>query len=229
MHGNDDNKKTTLESVAGHPITGPLISAATTLGSISLSGVGAPFLGVIPGLIGSLALGRMENRINETLKLVKADLQSLEEKMHQATDNQLTFLLGSVSSMFSTVDPAKLEILRKAAIESIKDGAKVEGDAAAIARTIQNLTAPEASFLAANFGKMIMLSREPGKGNPPSPFDTDPVWLIDPQSEYGQLTAGLSAQGILVATQGSWEADRMIWTHLGKQVFDLISPESTPT
>lgn len=219
MQDHENNEKTKLESIAGHPTTGPILSAAATLGTTVLSGFGVPFLGVIPGLVGSLAMGRMENRLNNEFKKLNQDLNALEGKMLAASDQQIAFLLGAVSSMFSTVDAAKLEILRTAAREAIRDESKVEGDAAMLARTIQNLSAPEVGFLVKNFGKNLLMADTPSGPND-NPKSAN---MIDPFSKDGQLITGLSSQGLILITKVGWSGQNITWTPLAKNILNLIT------
>jgi nitrate reductase NapAB chaperone NapD len=214
----EQNEKSALESTAGNQTLQATVAASATIAQMVLSTLtAAPLLGLIPGFMGSLAQGRMERRVKETLQILHDELQSLQRK-DEWTDDQLEFLQGAISSMVSTVDQSKLDLLRLAAKRAASDTAAVEQRGAALARTLHALTTAEIAFLVRNFGKRILVAQAVSDRT----YDNTIVILSD--SEDAIDASGLISAGLLFPAPGTWVASALIWSRTAARVLSLVKP-----
>ncbi len=208
--------KTALEKISGHSLTGLAANAlavgATVVGSDMVI-ANAPWLAMIPGAIGSIAISRMEARLTENINKLSEDLADV--KADNLSENQLAFVMETVSAMFSTVDAKKLGILKEAAKKAAFEPRVVLDHGALLGRVLRNLSTLEIDFLIRNFGHEVRLFEEGRE-------EVDGVVWVNPASEDSMAVSGLLSLGLLLPVGESW-ADKLAWSRTASKVLALVS------
>ncbi len=173
----------------------------------------APWLAMIPGAIGSIAISRMEARLTENINKLSEDLADV--KADNLSENQLAFVMETVSAMFSTVDAKKLGILKEAAKKAAFEPRVVLDHGALLGRVLRNLSTLEIDFLIRNFGHEVRLFEEGRE-------EVDGVVWVNPASEDSMAVSGLLSLGLLLPVGESW-ADKLAWSRTASKVLALVS------
>lgn len=186
-----------LEQVAGSL---PAAAAAGALAAFA----GTPLAALLPVLTQTLAAGRQQRRIAEALETINQDLETHHARLDALTDQQYQVITGAVSAVFETIDPRKLEYLRKAARNAIDVRDVASQEAVAIARVLRELSADEVRFLIDNF------HHERVHVTSLTPEHKMKTLLIHPASQDALVVNGLVSMGLLENGESTYGDSNML-------------------
>jgi hypothetical protein len=102
---------------------------------------------LLPVLNNSLAHGRAEKRIRETLEDLDARLSTQSDHINRFTDAQYRLTVGIVQTIFETVDEEKLRMLKAAVLNVANSNYLEHFRAQLISRILRDISAAEINFL----------------------------------------------------------------------------------
>ena len=160
-------KKSKLESLTS---SWPITLAATGIGACG--GVIGAFL---PFLTGSLAQRRHIERIEKAIREIEEYINKHELKIKELTDSQYKIIGEAINCMLSTVNEEKIDYLKRAIKNSLRDEIDFElgYEAEVLTRILRDISAKEAEFIfnrkheGSQFSRIALYSykREPDTNN----------------------------------------------------------------
>jgi hypothetical protein len=209
-------KPTTLEKIAGNPLTEIGATLIATVGA-SHALLLAPLL---PILQTTLANQRQQKRIESALEEVSLFLAQHETTLQKITDDQYHLLTESISATFQTINPKKLIYLQSAIKNCLVIENMVAQQSAVLARIIRDISAEEADFVVNHFRyKYIHVTDNTSNESPD-------VLRVPRASNDSLIVAGLESLGVLViglATYG--DGNKLCFSNItAKLLFLLNSP-----
>jgi hypothetical protein len=216
------SEKSTIESVAGHPLTTGLTAVATGTAAVLYPDF-APVLGVIPPLIQTLAGERHNERVRFVLISLGEELASMQNALRDITDSQYQFASEAVGHMLSTVKQEKLEYLRRAVVNNMHNPELTSEWGERLSRLIRDISLAETQTLVELF-----------KNDAVCIADAQPDAL--PQGMYCAITGspearnveGLIQLGLLQSHAATWDFTRYEWTPLVAKLIALLQPLPRP-
>lgn len=181
----------------------PVERAASSLPAAAAAGAlaafaGTPLAALLPVLTQTLAAGRHQARIARALQAINQDLEALRARLDELTDEQYQIIAGAVSAVFETIDPRKLDYLRRVARNAIDVREVASQEATAIARALRELSADEAMFLIENF------HYERVQVTSLTPEHEKKTLLVRPASRDALAVNGLVSMGLLENGEPTW-------------------------
>lgn len=195
----------------------PAAAAAAALAAFA----GTPLAALLPVLTQTLAAGRQQARIAHSLQAINQDLETQRARLDELTDQQYQIIAGAVGAVFETIDPRKLDYLRRVArnVIDVKDVASQE--AVALARALKELSADEAMFLIENFHyERVQVTAR-------TPEHEKKTLLILPTSPGALAVNGLVSMGLLENGEPTWgDGNLLRFSSLVAKLIALLKPPS---
>lgn len=205
-------KPTAIEKVAGSL---PVSLGATALGAY----VGGPLSSLLPVLAGTLANGRHQQRVEETLAQMDCELAEHGERLDALTDQQYQIIGEAVRTVYQTIEPRKLDYLKRAARNAIDLPETVPQEAVALGRLIRDISADEAAFVLRNFGYQH-IHRTSGES------EHKEALVVHPDSADGLIVRGLSVLGVLEVVDSMWDATMLLsFSRLAAKLIVLLKED----
>lgn len=208
-HMPERNSPDAVERVAGSL---PMAASAAVLSAFA----GTPLAALLPVLTQTLAAGRQRARIGHTLQAITQDLDTLGTRLDELTDQQYQIVSSAVGAVFETVDPRKLDYLRRAARSAVDMEPAPHQEAVALGRLIRDISADEAEFLLANFGygRVHLTAGE---------SDHKDALVVRPGSPTGLIVRGLELLGVLETVDSMWDGTSLrAFSRLGGKLVTLL-------
>ncbi len=207
--------KSMIERISGSTLVQALL---TIIGAANPTMLPASLL---PVLSNSLAASRYKERIDQQFQEIKEILDCNEEKLRNITDEQFQIINDLITISLQTINQKKLEYLKYAVSNSIRDSKTTHKEASMIGRIIRDISAEEAYFLINNFEyKAIALNNEIG-----GTFEGDERTLVINRgcSQEESLVIGLMSIGLLVNHGGTWDgAPILVFSDIAAKIIALL-------
>lgn len=203
--------KTGLEKLAGGL---PARSAAAMLAA---NAGGAAVL--LPTLLQTLAGERQAARLRAHFEKLEEELSVLGEKVRQLTDGQFKLVAEIADASRLTVDEDKLELLRVAVRNALRNPAITAADAEALARLVRDLSVAEIVFMVENF-RYSSLRIEKKR---PEDEVRDSELVIRPGTPMETAVSGLIGHGLLYTKGTSWDSQLYEWSPLVAKLIALLT------
>jgi hypothetical protein len=147
------NEKSAVEAVAGSTGVNLAVNAAPVLAQV-FPAIGAmidanavPWLSALPFLLQTLAAGRQSARIDAAITALSADVARLQCDLTNITDDQYKLASECSLAFLSTINPAKLDYLRLAILNTLVDPSIADGASEALARLVRDISAAETALV----------------------------------------------------------------------------------
>lgn len=211
-------EKTLVEAVAGHPLTKTAVAAGAAFAPIAMPYV-TPLVALLPGLVDSLAAERQSQRIEACIASLNEQIAKLKIELDKLSDDQFKFVGECAISMLSTVDSAKLDYLKCAALNSLSDELHVSGVADAMSRLVRDISSAETAFVIRAFAyKSVNIDDEL------EATERQENLIVRTGTEDELHVGGLIRLGLLYAKSSSWDAAMYEWSPLTAKFIALVTP-----
>lgn len=150
------------------------------------------------------------------MELITQDLEAVRGRLDAMDDPQYHVVLSAVGAVYQTIDPRKLDHLRRAARNAVDMESVPHQEAVALGRLIRDISADEAEFLLANFGygRIHLTAGE---------SDHKDALVVRPGSPDGLIVRGLMLLGVLETVDSMWDATSlMAFSRLGGKLVTLL-------
>lgn len=137
---------TKVEEIAGSLPAGVASNSIAVLGT-SIT----PLAAFVPFLVQTLATRRHAERVERALQAINDMLVRHEGKIHELSDAQYKLINEAISTLFQTVDEAKIEYLKRVVANAVDAVDLRHKDVSYISRIIRDISAEEIDFLVHNF------------------------------------------------------------------------------
>lgn len=219
----------------GDPRVAPFVAGTVALftGAAASASSGHPVEGLftavgvamLPDLIKSIPAQRHADRVDAALKDLQGQIHRLNVQVDSWSDDQFEFITNTLNSMLSAVNPQKLEILKRIALNASQNNELVSDSGAFLSRIIRDITAPEIIYLVRNFGKQPCILTagldEKEKNDMISTLNMEKTVLVLNESDK-EIIVGLRTNGLLrdgIDTHSSLHLD---WTRAAVKVLALV-------
>ena len=186
-------KSTTLENIAGSPIT---LSAATAYAVID----GGVIAALLPVLTTTLASERQKKRVDIAIADLNLQLEQNKSALRDISDNQYKLINETILTVLQTTCDEKIKHLKAAISRSIEMVDLKTQDAFQLSRLLRDSSAEEVKFLIENFHYQIVQlcrNKEETLSEIRSPGSEDIFYMIMDSAE-GRIASGLVSLGLLV-------------------------------
>lgn len=208
-------RKTELEELAGGL---PARSAAAVLAATS---GGAAVL--LAPLLQTLAGKRQAARLRAHFEKLEGELKALGDKVEELTDGQFKLVAEIADASRLTVDEEKLELLRIAVRNALRNPAIVSADVEALARLVRDLSVAEIVFMVENFGySSLRIEKE----KPDDEVRASEL-VIRPGTSMETAASGLIGQGLLYTKGASWDSQLYEWSPLVAKLIALLTRDGS--
>jgi hypothetical protein len=180
--------QTAVEAVAGHVVTQ---SAATIVAALA----GGPLAALLPVLGMSLASERQRARVEAALVEMNSLLEENQQLVRELSDAQYKLINETILTHLQTTDTAKLNLLKIALQNALRDRSLTSPDATFLARVIRDISPAEVAFLARAFSFEAVRLVRPEQAHE----QEDKVLSVSLSSKEVVCVSGLVSLGILAS------------------------------
>jgi hypothetical protein len=222
MIGLNMNEKSAVEAVAGSTGVNLAVNAAPVLAQV-FPAIGAmidanavPWLSALPFLLQTLAAGRQSARIDAAITALSADVARLQCDLTNITDDQYKLASECSLAFLSTINPAKLDYLRLAILNTLVDPSIADGASEALARLVRDISAAETALVIDLFSYEGVFIRE-------KPADTpEGFWAVERGSPEELSVGDLIRLGLLHVLASPWNGTHYKWSPLTAKFIALV-------
>lgn len=209
------NKPSTLETIAGHPVTTIVANGLPIVAAMFAQSV-TPWVAMVPVLAQTLAAQRQSERFNQWQVATNAEVQAIKVDLTNITDDQYQLVAECHVCALSTIKQAKLDYLRAAIVNALTDPSVSAGNPEALARLLRDISSFETKLVIDLFryDAIFVLEKE-------TTFVDHSFGVLIGTPEAAGVES-LIRLGLLQAHAPSWDATRYTWSPLAAKLIALV-------